>query len=155
MLKRVNFEGLVGSGWPDCQELERRFWARLREQGTVSGQLSAQTVHDVARLEAREGRIDVDLQLGGDREHGVILQYWKRGYGEVYSFTGDSSRLREWIFSSYETWLPVALFIPAEKAWNATREFIETEGALPQSIDWIATRDLPPNSFSGADPNTD
>jgi len=155
MRKRVDFEGLVGSGWPSLEELERRFWTRLREDGAVMGKLSAEGVDGTAHLEPRNGRIDVGLRLQGIEEHGVILLYWKRGYDDFYSFTGDLSRLREWIFSLSQTWMPVPLFIPAEKAWNATKEFIETEGALPRSIDWIAAIDLPPNSFSGADPNTD
>src|SRR5262245_6354136 len=95
MRKRVDFEGLVGSGWPSLKELKHRFWTRLREDGTVIGQLSAEGVNGTAHLEARNGRIDVGLRLQGDEEHGVILLYWKRGYDDVYSFTGDLSRLRE------------------------------------------------------------
>jgi hypothetical protein len=30
---------------------------------------------------------------------------------------------------------------------EAVKEFIETDGALPKSIEWIANRDLPPNTF--------
>jgi len=97
------------------EELERHFWARLREKGTVDGEFTAEGVNGMAHLETRDGRIDVNLQLWGDQEHGVMLQYWKRGVGEVYGFAGDSRRLREWIHGPcYETWMPVALSIPPE-----------------------------------------
>ena len=47
----------------------------------------------------------------------------------------------------HDTVLPVGLFIPFKKAWIAVKEFIETDGKLPRSIEWIANRDLPPNTF--------
>jgi Immunity protein Imm1 len=43
--------------------------------------------------------------------------------------------------------LPVGLFIPFKTAWLAVKEFIETDGALPKSIEWIANKDLPPGTF--------
>ena len=30
---------------------------------------------------------------------------------------------------------------------HALKEFIETDGALPKSIEWIANKDLPPGTF--------
>jgi hypothetical protein len=39
------------------------------------------------------------------------------------------------------------LFIPFRTAWPAVREFIETDGELPTSIEWIASSDLPPETF--------
>jgi len=49
--------------------------------------------------------------------------------------------------ATHDTPLPVGLFIPFERAWSAVKEFMETEGALPKSIEWVANRDLPPNTF--------
>jgi hypothetical protein len=43
--------------------------------------------------------------------------------------------------------LPVGLFIPFRTAWKAVREFIETDGELPKSIEWVADRDIPPEAF--------
>jgi hypothetical protein len=37
---------------------------------------------------------------------------------------------------------PIGLFIPFDRAWLAVKEFIETDGALPKSIDWIASADM-------------
>ena len=36
---------------------------------------------------------------------------------------------------------------PRRLAWKAVKEFLENEGALPKSIEWIANSDLPPNTF--------
>jgi len=43
--------------------------------------------------------------------------------------------------------MPIGLYVPFEAAWKAVKEFIETGGAFPQSIEWIANNDLPLNSF--------
>jgi hypothetical protein len=80
---------------------------------------------------------------------GVLLIYIRRRgvRKEYYNSKGDLSRLREVVRSSHGSPLPVGLFIPYEKAWSAVKEFMETDGALPTSIEWIANRDLPPNTF--------
>ena len=59
----------------------------------------------------------------------------------------DLRRLRECVRNLHNTPLPVGLFIPFESAFEAVKEFIETDGALPKSIEWIANKDLPPNTF--------
>lgn len=69
------------------------------------------------------------------------------GCAVTYSSKGDLRRLREIVHSSHNTPLPVGLFIPFERAWTAVKEFMQTEGQLPKSIEWIANRDLPPNTF--------
>jgi len=48
--------------------------------------------------------------------------------------------------------MPVGLYIPFEKAWLAVKAFLETEGELPKSIEWVANADLPRNTFP--DPGT-
>jgi hypothetical protein len=63
------------------------------------------------------------------------------------SSKGDLSRLSEYIRTSHNDPLPVGLFIPYAEAWKAVKEFIQTDGKLPQGIAWIANRDLPPNTF--------
>jgi hypothetical protein len=87
--------------------------------------------------------------MDGDPVHGVLLGYHKRGGGRRLSYysKGDLSRLRELVFSMQGGPLPVGLFIPYEKAWRAVKEFMETDGALPTSIEWIAGRDLPRDTF--------
>lgn len=84
-------------------------------------------------------------------EHGVKLQYSKADDVTNQLLThhskGDLSRLREFVRSFHGTPLSLGLFIPFEAGWTAVKEFIETEGNLPTSIDWIGDRDLPPETF--------
>jgi hypothetical protein len=63
---------------------------------------------------------------------------------------GDLTRLGEFVRTLHDDRLSVGLFIPFEQAWNAVKEFIETDGALPTCIAWIASRDLPPETFPGS-----
>jgi len=111
--------------------------------------LAAEGVDGTEHLEADKGRINVDLDMWGNPEHGVLLIYskWGGGLKQTYSSKGDFARLREQVRSMHDTVLPVGLFIPFDKAWTAVKEFIETDGKLPKSIEWIANRDLPPNTF--------
>ena len=37
--------------------------------------------------------------------------------------------------------------MPFPNAWKAVKEFIETDGELPKSIEWIASSDLPPEAY--------
>lgn len=154
MRKSVYFDTYDGSGWPDPRELERYFLAPpgqrwFFETGNDSAGLWAEGVDGTEHLEANKGRIDVDLDMWGHPELGVLLIYskWGGGLKETYSSKGDLSRLREWVRSTHDTPLPVGLFIPYALAWKAVKEFIETDGQLPKSIEWIANRDLPPDTF--------
>jgi hypothetical protein len=89
--------------------------------------------------------------MTGNPIHGVALLYgrWdgrtKTKYG--YNSKGDLTRLGEYVRTLHGTPMPVGLFIPFDKAWIAVKEFIETEGELPKSIEWVANRGLPPNTF--------
>jgi hypothetical protein len=38
----------------------------------------------------------------------------------------------------------LGLFIPFEQAFNAVKEFIESDGELPTGIGWVSGKDLPP-----------
>jgi hypothetical protein len=80
---------------------------------------------------------------------GVLLIYdkWAVGQKETYSSKGDLSRLKEWVRNLHNTPLPIGLFIPFKSAWPAVKEFIETDGQLPKSIEWVANKDLPPGTF--------
>ena len=49
--------------------------------------------------------------------------------------------------SLHDTPLPIGLFISFREAWKAVKEFIETDGELPKSIELVANSDLPPNTF--------
>ena len=43
--------------------------------------------------------------------------------------------------------MPMGLFIPFEQALKAVVEFIQTNGARPKCIEWIAPSELPEGSF--------
>jgi Immunity protein Imm1 len=36
------------------------------------------------------------------------------------------------VVSTHDTPLPIGLFVPFETAWEAVKEFIETDGELPK-----------------------
>ena len=85
-----------------------------------------------------------------NEDHGVLLQYRKLGggYKDIYYSKGDLTRLEDLVWIGQEgDLMPIGLFIPFDKAWLAVKEFIETDGALPKSIDWIASADIPDEVF--------
>lgn len=154
MKKRAYFDEYWGPGWPDVKWLERYFLASPDRRWAFSGGndsagLNAEGVEGTEHLDPNKGRIDVRLEMWGNPKLGVLLIYskWGGGYKETFSSKGDLKRLRELVRSTHDTPLPVGLFIPFEMAWKAVKGFIETDGSLPKSIEWIANRDLPPNTF--------
>jgi len=154
MKKTTYFASRRSQGWPSPRELEPYFLAPAGQQWFFetrndSAALRAQGVDGTEHLEENKGRIDVDLDMWGHPELGVLLIYskWGGGLKETFTSKGDLSRLREWVRSTHDTPLPVGLFIPYALAWRAVKEFIETDGKLPKSIEWIANRDLPPDTF--------
>jgi len=154
MRKRAYFDVFDGRGWPSPKDLERYFLAPPGQRWTFDGGndnwgLTAEGVDGTEHLEINKGRIDIDLEMWGHPDFGVLLIYskWGGGLKQMYSSKGDLRRLREWVRSLHDTPFPVGLFIPFDKAWKAVKEFIETEGDLPKSIEWIANRDLPSNIF--------
>lgn len=154
MRKWAKFDKHWGPGWPDPNVLGRYFLAPPGKEWFYSGgndgaRLVVEGVDGTGHLPAHEGRIDADLMMWGNPDHGVLLIYskWGGGHRETFSSKGDLSRLGELVRSLHDTPLPVGLFIPFPKAWLAVQEFMETEGELPKSIEWIANRDLPPNTF--------
>ena len=154
MNKWIDFDDLWGAFWPEPNVLERYFLAPPGKEWFYSGgndgaRLWIEGLDGTEHLPAHKGRIDADLLMLGNPDLGVLLIYskWGRGHRETYSSKGDLSRLGEVVRSLHDTPLPVGLFIQFAMAWSAVKEFIETDGELPKSIEWVANRDLPPNTF--------
>jgi hypothetical protein len=119
------------------------------ETGNDSAALDAHGVDGTEHLQANKGRIDIRLEMWGHPEHGILIIWSKRGGGHRLTYTsrGDLNRLGELVRSLHDTPLPVGLFIPYAEAWKAVKEFIERDGEMPRSIEWVANRDLPANTF--------
>jgi len=88
--------------------------------------------------------------MRGNPEFGVLLQYARFG-GDVprqdWFSKGDMRKFRQWVRSLYGDPLPVGLSIPFDQAWLAVKEFMDTDGQLSTSIDWVRSDDLPDNTF--------
>lgn len=154
MRKNSYFDLFDGPGWPTSAELGRLLLSLGEDQwsyrgGNDSWGLDAQGLYGTYDLPQRE-RVEVRLYMTGNPDHGVTLQYDKWDgrvrRKEVYHSKGDLNRLEEFVISLHGTPLSVGLFIPFEVGWKVIKEFIETDGELP-SIEWIASRDLPPETF--------
>jgi len=154
MEKGVHFRGYNGPGWHSRSQLEdysltpsgRR---KAFEIGNDCWGLSATGVHGTEKLPPGKGRIILGLTMLGNLDHGVLLHYRKGGgdYGDSFYSKGDLTRLREWVKTAHDDLFPVGLYIPFETAWKAVKEFIETDGQLPRSIEWVAGNDLPADAF--------
>jgi len=154
MRKTVYFASRHASGWPAPSELERYFLAPAGqrwffETGNDSAGLRAEGADGTENLEEGNGRIDIHLEMWGHPKLGVLLIYskWGGGVKEMCSSKGDLTRLRQRVRSKQGTLLPVGLFLPHGTAWKAVKEFMETDGELPTSIEWISNRDLPRDTF--------
>jgi immunity protein Imm1 of predicted polymorphic toxin system len=156
MRKQTHFGRLDPDRWPDPSELEPYFLAPKGKEWLYSGGndqwgLHARGLYETEHLTPQTGRVDVHLFMVGHPEHGVSFAYakWdgrtKRKY--EYSSKGDLRRLREYVYTMQGTPRSIGLFIPFADAWRAVKEFIETDGELPKSIEWIADGDLPPEAF--------
>jgi hypothetical protein len=154
MRKHAYFASRDIKGWPRPQDIAHYFlvppgrrW--FSETGNDTAGFVAEGVDETGHLALGKGRIDIELDLWGNDKVGVLLIWSKWGgpYKEMYSSKGDLARLRDFVRTVHGDLRPIGLFIPFEAAWRAVKEFLETEGALPKCIEWIANRDLPPNTF--------
>jgi hypothetical protein len=153
--KKIYFGRFDSNGWPAPSEFEPFFLAPKGQEWSFQGRNDSWGL-DVRGLYGTGDRAEMDqvkahLYMTGNRDLGVHLVYskWDGRIRRQYSYSpkGDLSRLGEFVESLHETQLSVGLFIPFPEAWKAVKEFMETDGELPTSIEWIATRDFPPGTF--------
>jgi hypothetical protein len=160
MRKRTYFDYLPREGWPSPNEMEHYFLSASGRRHAFDTDnncwgLSAEGVDGTEHLPAGTERIDIRLTIVGNLRYGAFLHYARHGgtQSDDYFSKTDLKRLREWVETKHGDLRPVGLFIPFERAWTAVKEFIETDGALPQSIGWVSSRDIPPGTFP--DPGTE
>ncbi len=154
MRKDIYFDRRFGPGWPPPEELKPYFLAPKGQEwfytgGNDTAGLTLEGVDGTEHLPEGKGRIDIRLSMWGNPDLGVLLIYEKVGGGHRVGCCskGDMARIREWVRSLHDTPLPVGLFVPFREAWKAVEEFMETEGQLPKSIEWVKGSDLPPGTF--------
>lgn len=156
MQKRSYFHNVRLAGWPSVAELAPYFLAKpagsgwFHETGNDSAGFDLEGVNGTEHLPPGRGRADISLSMWGNPELGVLLQYARYGGGQPrqdWFSKGDTRKLRQWVRSLHDTPLPIGLFIPFDRAWLAVKEFIETDGKLPTSIEWVNSDDLPDNTF--------
>lgn len=155
MKKRIYFDKFDHVGWPDPRELEPFFLATKGQEwsyldGNDNWGIKIDGLNGTEDLDIDDDRrIDVHLSMWGHPEFGALLFYEKvgGGFNEAFCSKGDMSRLKEWIRTLQSDLRPVGLFIPFAEAWKAVKEFMETEGELPKSIEWVDNYKLPEGTF--------
>jgi len=153
--KNISFDRFIGDRWPSTSQLEPFFLAPKGQEwsylgGNDSWGMKVEGLHGTAGLPEID-QVKATLFMIGNRDFGVYLQYdkWDGRIRHKYSYVpkGDLSRIREFVKSLHGTELSVGLFIPFPVAWKAVKQFMETDGGLTTSIEWIASRDLPSETF--------
>jgi hypothetical protein len=150
MRKSCSFHDFYGLDQPSPDELEKYFSAGGRlwaSHGNDSWTLRADGLYGTAVLPPSDA-VNVDLRLMGSPDHGVTLDF-ARWHGRIrrldrYCSVGDLSRLRQFMYSLQGNPCSLGLFIPFDEAFRAVKEFIESDGELPTSIEWISGKDFPP-----------
>jgi hypothetical protein len=153
MMKHTYFHEYNGDGWPELKWLEQFFLTKVGRKEAFGEQeswgLKLYGIDGTEHLERYKDRIDINMTIQGDLNHGILLWYNKSGgrQWEAKYSKGDTTKWRQWIETPQGDHMSVALFIPFETAWKAVKEFIERDAALPRSIEWIVDDDLPEYAF--------
>lgn len=154
MRKQMDFGIYCGNGWPSVESVRPYFFEYrgdiwLHDSDTDEAMLVIEGADGTEKLHYLEGRVDIRLQMWASPKLGVLLIYSKLGAPGGFAFTskGDYSKLGFYTQTLRGDIRPAWLYIPFEDAWKAVKEFIETDGALPKSIEWISNKDLTPDTF--------
>jgi hypothetical protein len=154
--KEAAFDDHWGTGWPEISVVEQGLsdpekLAHLFAKGRDGGCFSIEWIYDKANSAPQSELVGATLYMHLNPDHGIKLQYskWDGRVGEkkTYHSKGDFTRLKQFVRSFHRTPLSIGLFVPFEKGRKAVKEFLESDGELPRSIDWIADDDLPSEIF--------
>jgi hypothetical protein len=152
MRKQAFFDDHWGKGWPDLKIMEACFLDPVRRAQLFARERDGGSFFvETGSPDSTASEVKSALYLHMNADHGVKLVY-SRWDGRIqrkddYDSKGDLTRLREFVRSFHDTPLSAGLFIPFERGWNAVKEFMQTDGELPKSIEWIANSELPPGTF--------
>ena len=153
MKKVTSFRGYDGPGWPNQKWLEPFFLtsAGRREVFGVRNNgwgLRARGVDGTEDLPF-DKEINITLHIIGKPDLGVLLVYDRMSATDGYSYysVGDPKMFRTLVEATQVSRMPMGLFIPFEQALKAVVEFMQTNGARPKCIEWIAPSELPEGSF--------
>lgn len=154
--KEAAFGDHWGNGWPDVSAVERDLsdpekLAKLFAKGRDGGCFSIEWIYDKGSSIPQFGVVGAILYMHMHPDHGIKLQYsrWdcRIEKKETYHSKGDLARLKQFVRSFHRTPLSIGLFVPFEIGRKAVKEFLQTDGELPQSVDWISDDDLPSEVF--------
>jgi hypothetical protein len=153
MRKNSSFQDFYDPDWPSPDQLKKYFSAGGRlwaSHGNDNWGLSAAGLYGTEALPQPDS-VNVDLRMTGSPDHGVTLDF-ARWDGRIrrwdrYFSKNDLSRLGRFMYSMHGDPYSLGLFIPFEAAFKAVKEFIESDGELPTSIEWVSGKDLPPETF--------
>lgn len=154
MNKYINFDSFWGNYWPATEELKHYFFAPPGKTwfdtgGNDTAGIRLEGNDGTEHLRLGFGRKDIELAMWGNPDLGVLLQYSQVGppSRQDWFSKGDMTKLKKWVRTLHNDPMPVGLYIPFATAWLAVKEFMETEGQLPKSIEWVKSVDLPEGTF--------
>lgn len=150
-IKRMDFDTFWGEGWPTAEQLKPYFLERTRMLWRISGggdtaSLVLEGVDGTGGRDLTEGRRDISLYFTGHPKYGVCLMHHRTSTW-TYSSKGDLTKLRTFVRTRQGDLMPLGLFIPFEKAWQATKDFIENDGQRSTAIDWVDNRTFDEDTF--------
>ena len=154
MIINVSFGSIDGDVQPDRLDIDQFFINPGSPRWFAESRSDEASVHiegavNTGHLALGNGRVDVSLIMWGVKGTGVMIWYWQMGSGGPKHFMskGDMGRLKEFYRTAHGDLRPLAFFIPFDEALLAVKELIASEGALPASIEWVNSDDLPDHTF--------
>jgi hypothetical protein len=152
MKRSFIFASFGETQWTDAGKIEPFFLdSKQREAMFIrrqdDGLFSIDGMEGTDNLSREADRVNARLYLNMLPEHGVTISYhhWDgRSRKKTYFYSkGNLDLINEYVRSFQGSPLQLGLFIPYEAAWRTVKEFMEGDGGLPASIDWVSAG-LPP-----------